>query len=89
MSVGQLGVDAISCQAAGGGGFEKAKVTTMPQKIPMQVRPNDYSRKVLKFGDLITAAYDSCGKAANGTLRLAVNTHLIVFQGRQRFLIVH
>jgi hypothetical protein len=49
----------------------------------------DATRKVLAFGDLITAVYENCGKAsANGLLRFAINTHLVEFEGADRFLIV-
>jgi hypothetical protein len=43
-------------------------------------------KKALTFGEFIMAAYDAWGKRrASGIVRLAVNAHLIEFQGRQRF----
>ncbi len=45
-------------------------------------------KKGLRFGDLIAAVYDACGKRrARGILRLAVNARLVAFLGPQRFLI--
>ncbi len=45
-------------------------------------------KKGLRFGDLIAAVYDACGKRrARGILRLAVNVRLVAFLGPQRFLI--
>ena len=67
----------------------KMKDKSMPRKLPQQTKTNGCTPKALKFGDLIAAVYECCGKAkANGLLRLAVNAHLVVFPGRQRFMIV-
>jgi hypothetical protein len=44
---------------------------------------------VLRFGDLVAAVYENCGKAsARGILRLAINTHLVEFRRGQRFQVV-
>ena len=44
--------------------------------------------KLLTFGDFIAAAYRAWGKRrAKGLVWLAVNAHLVVFRGRQRFVI--
>ena len=48
----------------------------------------DDTKKALTFGDFIIAAYRAFGtREAKGFIRLAVNEHLIVFRGRQRFVI--
>ena len=40
------------------------------------------------FGDFIAAAYRAWGRhRAKGLVWLAVNAHLVVFRGRQRFVI--
>ena len=40
----------------------------------------------MRFGDLISAVYDACGKQkAGGILRLALNAHLVTFRGRHPF----
>jgi hypothetical protein len=45
-------------------------------------------KKSLTFGDLVAAAYRAWGaQRAKGLVRLAVNAHLVVFQGQQRFVI--
>jgi hypothetical protein len=45
-------------------------------------------KRVLVFGDFIVAAYGACGtRGAKGLVRLAVNEHLVMFRGRQRFVI--
>jgi hypothetical protein len=44
--------------------------------------------KGLTFGKLIVSVYSACGKRrANGILRLALQAHLIVFRGRNRYVI--
>ena len=44
-------------------------------------------KKALTFGGFIMAAYDVWGKRrAKGIVWLAVNAHLVKFQGRQRFV---
>jgi len=49
----------------------------------------DHKAKLLTFGDLVTAAYDvGGGKKGAGILRLAVNAHLVEFQGQDRFVIL-
>jgi hypothetical protein len=46
------------------------------------------NQRALTFGDLIPATYRAWGaRRAKGLLRLAVNAHLLVFQGRQRLVI--
>ena len=45
-------------------------------------------KKSLTFGDLVAATYRAWGaKRAKGLVRLAVNAHLVVFRGQQRFVI--
>jgi len=45
-------------------------------------------KKPFTFGDLVAAAYRARGaRRAKGLVRLAVNAHLVVFQGQQRFVI--
>ena len=67
----------------------KMKVKSMPRKLPQRIRTSDCTRKPLRFGDLIAAVYERCGKArANGLLRLAVNAHLVAFPEGQLFMIV-
>jgi len=61
----------------------------MTQKMAHQRRSNGPARKVLRFGDLVAAVYEHCGKArASGLLRLAVNAHLVEFPRQRRFIIV-
>ena len=46
------------------------------------------NKKLFTFGDLVAAAYHARGaRRAKGLVRLAVNAHLVVFQGQQRFVI--
>ena len=53
----------------------------------MTVKTNG-KKRVLMFGDFIVAAYGACGtRGAKGLIRLAVNEHLLMFRGRQRFVI--
>ena len=43
--------------------------------------------KTLTFGDFIAAAYRAWGaRRARGLVRLALNAHLVVFRGRQNFV---
>jgi hypothetical protein len=45
-------------------------------------------KRGLVFGDFIVAAYGFCrARRARGLVRLAVNEHLVMFRGRQRFVI--
>ena len=45
-------------------------------------------KKALTFGDFIAATYHAWGaRRAIGFVRLAIDTHLVVFRGRQRFVI--
>ena len=45
-------------------------------------------RRMLTFGDVVAASYRTLGaRKAIAFLRLAVNAHLLVFRGRQRFVI--
>ena len=45
-------------------------------------------RKTLTFGDLVAYVFSTCNQRnAKAVLRFAVNQHLIVFRGRQRFVI--
>ena len=45
-------------------------------------------KRVLTFGDFIVAAYGACGtRGAKGLVRLAVNEHLVMFRGWQRFVV--
>ena len=45
-------------------------------------------KKALTFGDFVVATYRAWGaRRAKGIVRLAVDTHLVVFEGRQRFVI--
>ena len=42
-----------------------------------RVRETSRNRRLLRFGDLIAAVYDACGKRrARGILRLAVNARI-------------
>ena len=46
------------------------------------------NKKSLTFGDLVAATYRAWGaQRARGLVRLAVNAHLVVFRGEQRFVI--
>jgi hypothetical protein len=46
------------------------------------------NKKSLTFGDLVAASYRAWGAGrAKGLMRLAVNAHLVVFRGSQRFVI--
>jgi hypothetical protein len=46
----------------------------------------NHGKKPVKFGNFIIAAYDSFGKRrAKGLVWLAVNAHLVKFQGPQRY----
>ena len=45
-------------------------------------------KRVLTFGEVVAASYRTWGaRKAKAFLRLAVNAHLLVFRGRQRFVI--
>ena len=44
------------------------------------------AKKALTLGEFIMAAHDVLGKQARGIVWLAVNAHLVKFQGRQRFV---
>lgn len=45
-------------------------------------------KKVLRFGDFIANVYESRGKQkARELVRLFVNSHFVVFRGRQRYTI--
>lgn len=45
-------------------------------------------KSALTFGDFIAASYRAWGSGrAKGLVRLALNSHLVVFRGRQRFVI--
>jgi hypothetical protein len=45
-------------------------------------------RKTMTFGDLISSTYVTCGRRkAEAIVRFAVNQHVIVFLGRQRFVV--
>jgi len=49
----------------------------------------NHKSKPPTFGEFIAAVYDACGgKKARGIVRLAVNAHLIEFQGHYRFVIL-
>jgi hypothetical protein len=53
----------------------------------MTVRINS-KKRALTFGDFIVATYGAHGtREAKGLVRLAVNQHLVMFRGRQRFVI--
>jgi hypothetical protein len=53
----------------------------------MTIRING-KKRLLLFGDFIVAAYGAHGtREAKGLVRLAVNEHLVMFRGRQRFVI--
>jgi hypothetical protein len=53
----------------------------------MKMKPNGRKR-ALRFGDFIAGAYRAWGRQrAKGLVRLAVNARLVVFRGRQRFVI--
>ena len=48
----------------------------------------NHKRKGLTFGDFIAATSRAWGaRKARGLLRLALNSHIIVFRGRQRLVI--
>ncbi len=45
-------------------------------------------RKTLTFGELIAYVYSTCGRRdARILLRFAVNQRVVLFQGRQRFVV--
>ena len=50
------------------------------------VMKGNQEKKALTLGGFIMAAHDVLGKQARGIVWLAVNAHLVQFQGRQRFL---
>jgi len=53
----------------------------------MTVKTNG-KKRALTFGDFIAASYRAWGaRRAKGLVWLAVNAHLVVFRGRQRFVI--
>jgi hypothetical protein len=50
---------------------------------------SNHKKKALTFGDFIAATYLAWGALrAKGFVRLAANTHLVVFRGQQRFVIL-
>jgi hypothetical protein len=56
-------------------------------KEGVSIKTTDVKRE-LRFGDFIAAAYGAWGaRRAKGFVRLAVNARLLVFRGRQRFVI--
>ena len=45
-------------------------------------------KRALTFGDLIATVYSACGKRrARGILRLFLYARLVVFQGRDRYVL--
>jgi hypothetical protein len=49
----------------------------------------NHKKRALTFGDFIAAAYRAWGaRRARGLVRLALNAHLVVFRGQQRFVIL-
>ena len=45
-------------------------------------------QKLLTFGELITEAYDTCGKRrAAGMIKFAVNANMVSFRGHRHALI--
>jgi hypothetical protein len=42
--------------------------------------------RALRFGDLIAATYLPWGEKAKDLVRVLVKAHVVVFQGRQRFV---
>jgi hypothetical protein len=45
-------------------------------------------KRALRFGDFIAAAYRAWGRRRAGELvQVAVSAHLVVFEGRQHFVI--
>jgi hypothetical protein len=58
-----------------------------PGNLPWLLVP-DSPKQPLRFGDLVTAVYDACGRRkASEFLRTAVNTQLVVFPRRGRYRI--
>jgi hypothetical protein len=52
------------------------------------MRTNGSRGRGLTFGDFIAASYRAWGsRRAKGLVWLAVNAHLVVFRGQQRFVI--
>jgi hypothetical protein len=50
---------------------------------------SNHKKKTLTFGDFIAATYGAWGpRRARGLVRLALKAHLVVFRGRQRFVIL-
>jgi len=46
-------------------------------------------KKRLTFGDLVATIYDACEtRRARRLVRWAVNTRVVVFRGRQHFVVV-
>lgn len=56
--------------------------------IEVESPPGGVDKKALSFGDFVAAIYGLCGsrRAAN-VVQLAVNAHVVVFQGGRRFLV--
>jgi len=53
----------------------------------MTMKTND-KKRVLMFGGFVAAVYRVwCGRRATELVRLAVNTHRLMFRGRQRCVI--
>ena len=49
----------------------------------------NHKKKALTFGDFIVATYRAWGaRRARGLVQLVLNAHLVVFLGRQRFVIL-
>jgi len=49
----------------------------------------NHKKKALTFGDFIAATYRAWGaRRARGLVQLVLNAHLVVFLGRQRFVIL-
>ena len=45
-------------------------------------------RKTLTFGDLVAHVYSTCSqRKAKALVRFVVNRHVVVFRGRQRFVV--
>lgn len=69
-----------------GGQHPIARPRDGPYLVPMKTH---LKKKVLTFGDFVAAVYDGCGqRKARNMVRQAVNEHLVVFRGKNRFQVV-
>src|ERR1051325_6979164 len=70
------------------GRWSKYLIAPDPLAVHSHVMKATPTRKALTLGEFIVSVYDALGRQrAKGTIRLAINAHVIAFRG-QRHLVV-